>query len=63
MKRLSIQRMESIQGGAVSPCAWMAISFGLTIVATFAGPAGILVGAGWFYRGVTAAGDCERSMR
>jgi len=55
--------MESIQGGAVSPCAWMAISFGLTVVATFAGPAGILVGAGWFYRGVTAAGDCERSMR
>ena len=58
MKKISLEKMEAIQGGAVSPCTWMYVSFGLAVVASFAGPAGIIAGAGWFLRGVQSAYDC-----
>lgn len=57
MKTLSIEKMEKMEGGS-SACTWMYLSFGLVVVSSLAGPAGILVGAAWFARGVSSAYDC-----
>ena len=57
MKKLNLEKMEKIEGGS-SACTWMYVSFGLVVVASLAGPAGILVGAAWFARGVSSAYNC-----
>jgi hypothetical protein len=57
MKNLSVEEMEKIDGG-ISACTWMYVSFGLVVVSTFAGPAGIGAGAVWFIRGVQSAYEC-----
>ena len=59
MKKLTFNQMQSIQGGKNS-CISMVLGFAGALAASFVGPAGILLGAGMFVRGVTSAGDCER---
>lgn len=59
MKKLTINQMQSLQGGKHA-CLSMVLGFAGAFAATFAGPAGIVLGAGMFVRGVTSAGDCER---
>jgi hypothetical protein len=57
MKTLDFEKLEKINGGSAA-CAWMYASFALVVVSAFAGPAGILVGAAWFARGVSSAYNC-----
>lgn len=51
--------MQNIQGGKYA-CASMLLGFAGAFAASFAGPAGIALGASMFVRGVTSAGDCSR---
>lgn len=59
MKKLTFNQMQVLRGGKYS-CISMVLGFAGALAASFAGPAGILLGAGMFVRGVTSAGDCER---
>ncbi|GEM_PF-3351565 len=60
MKKLSIEEMESIQGGAYIDCALMIAGFAGAVAASSTG-VGILFGALSFAGGVRSAMACEGS--
>jgi hypothetical protein len=57
MKKLTIEKMESTNGGCMLD---MGIAFAGMVGSSFLGPAGLFSGAVWAYRFISAARTCQK---